>query len=197
MIRTGRLAAMVGVMAAVLTAGIAYGDLKLGDRAPKWSGLSGTDDAKHGLSDYAGAKVLVVVFTCNNCPVARAYEDRLIALETDYQPKGAQIVAIDVNHSGGEGLDDMKDRAKEKGFNFPYLNDPTQKSARDHGAKNTPHVFVFNKDRKLVYQGGIDDSMNESKVKRHYLRDALDAILAGKLPKEQETAHPGCGIKWK
>jgi peroxiredoxin len=195
MIRTGRLAATVAVMAAVCTAGIAYGELKLGDQAPKWSGLSGTDDAKHGLADYAGAKVLVVVFTCNNCPVAKAYQDRLIALQKNYQSKDVQVVAIDVNR--GEDLDAMKERAKEKGFNFPYLNDPTQKSAHDHGATNTPHVFVFNKDRKLVYLGGIDDSMSESKVKQHYLRDALDAILAGKPPAKQETAHPGCGIKWK
>ncbi len=195
MIRTGRLAATVGVMAAVLAAGSAYGELKLGGQAPKWSGLTGTDDVKHGLSDYAAAKVLVVVFTCNNCPVAKAYEERLIALQKDYQPKGVQVVAIDVNKN--EGLDAMKERAKEKGFNFPYLNDPTQKSAHDHGATNTPHVFVFNKARKLVYLGGIDDSMNESKVKQHCLRDALDAILAGKVPDKQQTAHPGCTIKWK
>jgi peroxiredoxin len=195
MIRTGRLAAMVGAMAVVLTAGIANGELKLGDRAPKWSRLSGTDDVKHGLSDYAGAKVLVVVFTCNNCPVAQAYQDRLIALEKDFQPKGVQVVAINVNK--GEGLDEMKERAKEKGYNFPYLNDPTQKSARDYGATNTPHVFVFNKDRNLVYLGGIDDNQTESEVKHHLLRDALDAILAGQAPAKQQTAHPGCGIKWK
>ncbi len=195
MIRTGRLAAMAGAMAAVLTAGIAYGDLKLGDQAPKWSGLSGTDDVEHGLSDYARAKVLVVVFTCNNCPVAQAYQDRLIALEKDYQQKGVQVVAIDVNK--GETLDGMKERAKEKGYNFPYLNDPTQKSAHAYGATNTPHVFVFNKDRKLVYLGGIDDNQTESKVKHAYLRQALDAILAGKAPAKQQTAHPGCGIKWK
>jgi peroxiredoxin len=193
--RTGRLAAMVAAVAAVLTAGIAYGDLKLGDQAPKWSGLSGTDDAKHGLSDYTRAKVLVVVFTCNNCPVAQAYQDRLIALEKDFQSKGVQVVAIDVNK--GEGLKQMKERAKEKGYNFPYLNDPTQKSAHDYGATNTPHVFVFNKDRKLVYLGGIDDNQTESKVEHAYLREALDAILAGEAPAKQETAHPGCGIKWK
>ena len=195
MIRTGRLAALVGVMAVAMTAGIAYGELQLGDQAPKWSGLRGTDDVQHGLSDYAGAKVLVVVFTCNNCPVAQAYQDRLIALAKDYQSKGVQVVAIDVNR--GEELEAMRERAKEKGYNFPYLNDPTQKSARDHGAKNTPHVFVFDKDRKLVYMGGIDDTMNEDNVKHHYLRDALDAILAGKLPDKPETPHPGCGIKWK
>jgi peroxiredoxin len=200
MIRTGRLAALVGVMAAMLTAGIAYGELKLGDPAPKWSGLSGTDDVQHGLSDYAGAEVLVVVFTCNNCPVAQAYQDRLIALQKDYQPKGVQVVAIDVNKT--EGLAEMKERAKEKDYNFPYLYDATQKSARDHGATTTPHVFLFDKDRKdrarkLVYVGGIDDQMNESKVEQHYLRDALDAVLAGKVPAKQKTAHPGCGIKWK
>jgi hypothetical protein len=106
-----------------------------------------------------------------------------------------QVVAIDVNK--GEGLKQMKERAKEKGYNFPYLNDPTQKSAHDYGATNTPHVFVFNKDRKLVYLGGIDDNQTESKVEHAYLREALDAILAGEAPAKQETAHPGCGIKWK
>jgi peroxiredoxin len=169
--------------------------LKLGDPAPKWSGLRGTDDAKHGLTDYAKAKVLVVVFTCNNCPVAKAYEDRLIALAKVYQSKGVQVVALDVNKN--EDLEEMKERAKEKEFNFPYLNDPSQKSARDHGATNTPHVFVFDKARKLVYLGGIDDNMDDSEVKHTYLRDALDSILAGKTPKKQQTAHPGYGIKWK
>jgi peroxiredoxin len=169
--------------------------LKLGDPAPQWSGLQGTDGAKHSLADYAKAKVLVVVFTCNNCPVAKAYEDRLIALAKDYQPKGVQVVALDVNKN--EDLEEMKDRAKEKEFNFPYLNDPSQDSARDHGATNTPHVFVFDSPRKLVYRGGIDDNMEASDVKHSYLRDALDAILADKTPEKQETAHPGCSIKWK
>ncbi len=136
MIRTGRLVAMVGAMAVVLTAGVAHGELKLGDRAPKWSGLKGTDDVKHGLSDYAGAKVLVVVFTCNNCPVAQAYQDRLIALEKDYRSKGVQVVAINVNK--GEGLKEMKERAREKGYNFPYLNDPTQKSAHEYRRDEHP-----------------------------------------------------------
>ena len=108
--------------------------LKIGDVGPVWTALTGTDDKSHSLGDYKDAKALVIVFTCNHCPVAKAYQKRLIALQNDYQDKGVQIVAICVNKGDADNLEAMKKRAIEAGFNFPYLYDETQKSGKDYGA---------------------------------------------------------------
>ena len=171
-------------------------DVKIGDAAPDWTGLVGVDGAKHSLSDYKDAKVAIVVFTCNHCPVAQAYQDRIIALQKDYKNKGVQVIAVNVNNIPDDTLDKMKERAKSKGFNFPYLYDSTQKIGHDYGATTTPHVFVLDKNRKLAYMGGIDDNMKPDEVKKHYLRDAVDALLAGKTPPETDTKHLGCSIKY-
>ena len=170
--------------------------LDVGDTAPDWSGIIGTDDAEHGLSDYADAKLIVLVFTCNHCPVAKAYEDRLVALQDDYKARGVQVVAVNVNNLPADRLDKMKERAAAKGFNFPYLYDATQKMGRDYGATCTPHAFVLCKERKIAYMGAIDDSMKADKVQKPYLRDALDALLDGKDPPEPQTKQFGCSIKW-
>ena len=129
-------------------------ELKIGDAAPDWTGIIGVDGARHGLADYKDAKVAVVVFTCNHCPVAQAYQDRLIALQKDYKNKGVQVIAVNVNNIPDDALDKMKERAKSKGFNFPYLYDSTQKIGHDYGATTTPHIFVLDKNRKLAYMGG-------------------------------------------
>lgn len=176
--------------------GLPAAELKIGDAAPKWSGIVGIDDKEHSLSDYDKAKAIVLVFTCNHCPVAVAYEDRLVALQKDYQDKGVQLVAVNVNTLAADRLDKMKERAKAKGFSFPYLYDESQKIGRDYGATCTPHVFVLDKDRKLAYMGAIDDTQAANKVKKHYLRDALDAILAGEKPAKATTKQFGCGIKY-
>ncbi len=173
------------------------GDLKIGDAAPFFSGIIGTDDKEHSLKDYQSDKLVVLVFTCNHCPVAQAYQDRLKALQKDYQEKGVQIVAVNVNNLDADKLDKMKARAKEKKYDFPYLYDASQKIGKDYGAKVTPHVFVLDKDRKVAYMGAVDDNMDESKVKKHLLRDAIDALLAGKEPKEKVTKQFGCGIKYE
>lgn len=169
---------------------------KLGEKAPDWSGIIGIDDAKHGLADYKKAKAVVVVFTCNHCPVAKAYEDRLVALQKDYEKKGVQLVAVNVNNLPADTLEPMKERAKEKKFKFPYLYDSSQQIGHDYGATKTPEVFLLDKERKLVYHGAIDDSMDAEKAETHHLRDALDAVLAGKEPPKAETAAFGCGIKY-
>lgn len=171
--------------------------LKVGDKAPDWKNLIGVDDKQHSLSDYKDAKVIVLVFTCNHCPVAKAYEDRLIALQKDYQDKGVQVIALNVNTIPEDRLDRMKVRAQEKGFNFPYLYDPTQATGHAYGAKVTPHVFVLDSERKIAYIGAIDDNIDVSKVKRNYLRDALDALLANKAPQTAETKAFGCSIKYE
>lgn len=172
-------------------------NLKTGDASPDWANLPGTDDAKHSLADYKDAKVLAVVFTCNHCPVATAYENRLIALQKDYKEKGVQLVAINCNKIGPDRLDKMKVRAKEKGFNFPYLYDESQASGRAYGALVTPHVFLLDSARKVVYQGAVDDNMNKNKVQQHFARDALDAVLAGKTPAKAQTTAFGCTIKYE
>jgi peroxiredoxin len=191
-----RIAALTAFV--LLTAVIARaGNLKIGDAAPTFSGIVGTDDKEHALKDYQSAKLVVLVFTCNHCPVAQAYQDRLMTLQKDYKEKGVQIVAVNVNNIDADKLDKMKERAKEKKFEFPYLYDASQKIGKDYGAKVTPHVFVLDKDRKLAYMGAVDDNMDESKVKKHLLKDALDALLAGKEPAEKVTKQFGCGIKYE
>jgi peroxiredoxin len=184
--------------AALLTATTVFAaSAKVGDPAPDFKGILGVDDKQHGLSDFADAKLVVLVFTCNHCPVAQAYEDRLIALQKDYQSKGVQVVAINVNNIPPDQFDKMKERAEAKGFNFPYLDDPTQKMGHDYGATNTPHVFLLDQKRKIVYMGAIDDAMKPEKVKKHYLRDAIDALLDGKEPPVAVTKQFGCGIKYE
>ena len=170
--------------------------LNIGDPAPDWSGIIGIDNAKHSLADYKKTKLLVVVFTCNHCPVAVAYEDRLIAIQKDYKDKGVQVVAVSVNNIPEDRLDKMKVRAEKKGFNFPYLYDETQKIGVDYGAEVTPHVFVLDAKRKVVYVGAIDDNMKADAVKAHFLRDALDALLVGKEPPKAVTKHFGCSVKY-
>jgi len=191
---------VLGVVAAVVVFFVVRAEaakLKIGDPAPSFSELIGVDDKKHSLSDYKDAKVIVLIFTCNHCPVAVAYEDRIIALQKDYKDKGVQVIAVNVNNIPADRLDQMKIRAEKKGFNFPYLYDETQKIARDYGAEVTPHVFVLCQQRKLAYTGAIDDSQNPEKVKTHFLREAIDALLAGKEPPQTVTKHFGCSIKYE
>jgi peroxiredoxin len=172
-------------------------DLKIGDAGPAFSGIIGTDDKEHALKDYESARLIVLVFTCNHCPVAQAYQDRLMKLQEDYKDKGVQVVAVNVNNIDADKLDKMKERAKEKKYDFPYLYDASQKLGKDYGAKVTPHVFVLDKDRKVAYIGAVDDNMDQSKVKKHLLCDAIDALLDGKEPKEAVTKQFGCAIKYE
>jgi peroxiredoxin len=169
----------------------------LGDPAPKFEGIVGVDDKKHSFDDYADAKALAVVFTCNSCPVAVAYEDRLIAVQKDYADKGVQLVAINVNNVEPDKLPAMKDRAEEKGFQFPYLYDPTQQVARDYGAKVTPHIFLLDGNRRLAYVGPVDDNVDGANASKPFLRDAIDAVLAEKTPETTEVEPVGCGIKYE
>jgi thiol-disulfide isomerase/thioredoxin len=187
----------VAAAVAFMAAGCFAAKLNVGDAGPDWSGIAGVDGKDHSLADYKNAKLVVVVFTCNHCPVAVAYEDRLVALQKEYKGKGVQFVAINCNNIAGDRLDDMKKRAKDKGFNFPYLHDSTQKSGRDYDAKVTPHVFLLDKARKVAYMGAIDDNMNAEKVKTKYLADALDALLDGKEPPKTSTPPTGCSIKYE
>ncbi len=203
MSREGKLFLALGLLSLGLALVLATpkdtvgGELKIGDAAPAWSGIIGVDDKKHSLADYQKAKLLVLVFTCNHCPVAVAYEDRLVELTKKYGPKGVQLVAVNVNNIPADRLDKMKERAEQKGFNFPYIYDESQKMGRDYGAKVTPHVFVLDKDRKIAYMGAVDDNMKADKVKDHSLSNALDALLKGETPPKQVTKQFGCTIKYE
>ncbi len=198
--QTAKHAVLVGAVALALASTALAGkynkQVSIGDKGAAWKDLIGIDDKKHGLEDLAKAKAVVVVFTCNHCPVATAYEDRLVKLSKDYGAKGVQVVAINVNNLPEDKLDKMKERAKAKGFTFPYLYDPSQKVAKDYGAAVTPHWFVLDGERKIAYMGAFDDNQNAGKVKERHVDKALDAILAGKQPEVTETRFLGCGIKF-
>lgn len=175
-------------------------NLKIGDKAIAFT-LPGVDGKRHALGDYAGKKAVVVIFSCNHCPYVRAWEDRIIQIQSDYAGKGVQLVAINANDAvkyPDDSFPKMQERAKEKGFNFPYLYDESQEVARAYGAERTPEVFLFDQGGILRYHGTVDDNYEDPKaVKSHYLRDALDAVLAGKTPATPETPPKGCTIKWR
>ncbi len=174
--------------------------LKIGDKAIPFA-LPGVDDEEHSLADYSDKAVAVVVFSCNHCPYVRAWEDRMVRIQADYAGKGVQLLAISANDATkypDDSFPKMKERAREKGFNFPYLYDETQEVARFYGAERTPEVFVFNNAGILQYHGAIDDNYDDpGAVTQQYLRDALDAVLAGQTPAVTETPPVGCTIKWK
>lgn len=168
--------------------------------APDFS-LKGTDGKTYALSSFKDAKALVVIFSCNHCPYVQAYEGRMIQIQGDYAAAGVRLAAINSNDDADypeDSFDNMVRRARKEGFNFPYLRDDSQAVAKAYGATHTPHLFVFGPDRRLAYTGKIDDNWRDpSAVKRHHLREALDAILAGKAPPVTETHAVGCTIKWR
>jgi peroxiredoxin len=170
--------------------------LNIGAKAPDFSAVPGIDDKKHSLGEFKDAKAVVVVFTCNHCPVAVAYEDRLVALQKEFKKRGVQFVAICSNPEDTDTLPELKTRAESKKFNFPYLHDDGQKVGRGYGAAVTPHVFLLDRDRRIAYMGAIDDNMVADKVKEHYLSDAIEAVLAGKPVETTETRQFGCGIRY-
>jgi peroxiredoxin len=182
--------------------------LEIGAAAPDFS-LPGVDGKTYSLADFKDANILVVVFTCNHCPTAQAYEERIKQLAADCKDRGAAVVAIQPNDPAavrldelgytdlGDSLEDMKIRAADHGFNFPYLYDgETQATARAYGPAATPHVFIFDRERKLRFCGRIDDHENPAKTKTHDTRDALDAMVAGKPVPVETTKTFGCSIKW-
>jgi peroxiredoxin len=168
----------------------------IGDKAPQFADLEGTDGKRHGLPDFADAKVLVVAFTCNTCPMARSYEKRFVEFAREYQDDGVTFVAINCNTGPADRLEAMKERASERGFEFPYLHDPSQAVGRAYGATVTPHLFVLDKNRRIAYMGAFDDKQDPAKVKRRYVRDATDALLAGREPEIAETRQFGCAIQY-
>jgi peroxiredoxin len=181
--------------------------LEIGDAAPDFK-LPGVDGKDYSLADFSKSKLLAVLFTCNHCPTAQAYEDRILQLYADYKDKGVALVAISPNDAlavrldelgyteYGDSLEDMKKRAKDRGFEFPYLYDgETQKTSLAYGVLATPQIYVFDQARKLRYVGRIDDS-DVKTVTSHDARNAIDALLAGKPVPVEKTRVFGCSTKW-
>lgn len=182
--------------------------LKIGSPAPDFN-LPGIDGKKHSLKEYAGSKVLAIIFTCDHCPVAQMYEKRIKQLVTDYKDKGVAIVAINPNDPKavhlsemgytdlGDSLAEMKIRAQYRHFNFPYLSDgDTQSVALKYGPTATPHAFIFDEERKLRYEGRIDSNPREELATKHEARAALDALLAGQPVAVTDAPAMGCSTKW-
>jgi thiol-disulfide isomerase/thioredoxin len=177
---------------------IAADELAIGAKGADFN-LKGTDGQMHSLESVKGEKGTAVVFTCNECPFSKGYEDRLIALAKEYQVKGIGFVAINANDSKivpGDGFEFMVKRAKDKNLPYPYVLDETQAIATAYGAKVTPHVFLLDASGKLVYRGRVDDSLERDKVKTHDFAAALEALSSGQPVKVAETKAFGCGVKY-
>ncbi|WP_276498681.1 thioredoxin family protein [Pontibacter litorisediminis] len=191
----------VGALLAAVPASNGY---QVGDTARDFR-LKNVDGKMVSMADYKDAKGFIVTFTCNTCPYSVAYEDRLIALHNKYAPKGYPVIAInpnDVSASPKDSFADMQQRAQEKKFPFPYLQDETQEITRAYGATRTPHLYVVQKQNdgkyKVAYIGTIDDnSRDASKVGKKYAEAALDELVAGKAVSQPHTKAIGCTIKWK
>jgi len=182
--------------------------LEIGAQAPDFK-LPGVDGKFYSLADFSNAKALVIVFTCNHCPTAQAYEDRIKSVATDYRNKGVALVAVSPNSPLGllyeelgytdlnDDYEAMQQRAKDKQFDFPYLYDgDTQETSLQYGPVATPHAFVFEGQRKLVYQGRLDATEKPGKANAEDLRAALDAVLAGVPVANPVTKSFGCSTKW-
>ena len=182
--------------------------LPIGSKAIDFS-LPGVDGKTYSLKDFASSKVLVIIFTCNHCPTAQAYEDRIKQMVIDYSSKGVSVIAISPNDplsvrldemgytDVGDSFEDMKIRAKDQQFNFPYLYDgENSKLSMKYGPQATPHVFIFDQERILKYTGRIDDGEKPGTAKTHDTRAAIDALVGGKPVPVEKTKTFGCSIKW-
>jgi peroxiredoxin len=202
------LAILTFAIAGVAQAQTAHPILPIGAQAPNFE-LPGVDGKIHKLSDYASSPVLVVVFMCNHCPIAQMYEQRVQKLYNDYKDKGVAVVAIEGNDPKAlrideldssdisDTLDEMKIRVAYKNLTYPYLYDgDTQSVTRAYGPQATPHVFVFDQDRKLRYEGRFDSNFRIENVKSTEAVDAVNALLAHKDPAVTHTGVFGCSTKW-
>jgi peroxiredoxin len=196
---------MISLFLIVLAVNTSFGEgYKIGDQAADFK-LKNVDGKYISLGDFSNAKGFVVVFTCNNCPYARAYQDRILALDKEFKTKGFPVIAINPNDPAiepADSYDAMVARAKDKGYTFPYLFDEKHEIFRLYGATNTPHAFVLKKDAqgKLIvkYIGALDDNYQDaSAVKKPYLENAVNALLSGKDPEPSSTKAIGCGVKSK
>lgn len=191
------LASVMLCMAIVLHA-VDNPGLKVGDKAPDFR-LKNVDGKMVGMADYKDAKGFIVIFTCNHCPYAVAWEDRIIELHRRFAPEGYPVIAINPNDPAVQPEDSeaaMKQRAEEKAFPFAYLFDEGQKVFPQYGATKTPHVYLLDKDKVVRYIGAIDDNFSDAAaVEKHFLADAITALKEGRTPEPAVTRAVGCSIK--
>lgn len=191
------LLAVAATLAATSPARTGY---EVGDTVADFK-LKNVDGKMVSLADYKTAKGFIVIFDCNTCPISKAYNERIIGLNKKYAEKGFPVIAINPNTASGhagETMEEMARIAKSKGYTFPYLVDETQSVTATFGATNTPHVFVLTKDLKVAYIGAIDNNTrNASAADKHFVDDAIDALLGGKEVPVTKTKAVGCSIKWK
>ena len=173
--------------------------LALGSAAPDFS-LPAVDGSTKSLAGYGDAPLLALVQSCNHCPWVQAWEGRMSELQREYGERGFRLVAVSSNDAERfpeDSFPAMRERAREQGFAFDYVYDESQELAQALGAERTPEVFLFDADRRLVYHGAIDDNRDDSAVERRYLRDAIEAVLAGGSPDPADTPAVGCTLKWR
>jgi peroxiredoxin len=173
--------------------------LAIGERAPGFE-LPDTDGATHSLADAEDAPVTVVFWTCNHCPYALAWHDRLVDAAAEYSPRGVRFFAVNSNDAErypADSYEAMRQRVAEEGWPLPYLHDESQEAARAWGAKVTPHVYVLDSDHRLRYQGAPDPDYQEPAHNASWLREAIDSVLAGGELERPETDPVGCSVKWK
>ena len=172
--------------------------LSIGDTAPVWSNLPGTDGKSHSLADYKGKAAVVLVFTCASCPTAVDYEDRINDLAKRLGgPNGkVAVVAVCVNRVKGDSIAELTERAKQREFAFDYLHDESQKIAKDYGAIFTPEFYVLGRDRKLVYMGAFDDKTDAALVQQRHVETAITAVLKDEPPAVKETIARGCRVRY-
>lgn len=194
---------LFSVVIALLLSSVALAQYKTGDQARDFK-LKNIDGKMVSMSKFKEAKGFIVVFTCNHCPWSQAYEQRIVELDKKYKDKGYPVIAINPNdpdQQPEDSFDEMKKRAKAKGYTFPYLVDDTQDVTRDYGATRTPHVYVLNKEEgKMVvrYIGAIDDNTEfPDKVSKRYVEDAINDLIDGVYVRNGNTKAVGCTIKWK
>lgn len=167
--------------------------LNIGDKAPDFS-LQNVDGTMISLTNYRDAKGFIVIFACNNCPYAQAYQERIASLHTSFSNQGFPFIAINTSDT----MEEIVARATEKKYPFPYLHDETQDITRAFGATKTPHAFVLKKDKTVAYIGAIDNNYkNAAGVDQHYVKDAVEALLENREVPVKTTKSIGCSIKWK
>ena len=169
----------------------------IGSDAPDWKYLQGADGKLHSLSDYKDNDILVVAFLCNKCPCVKGYETRFNRFTEQFAQHGVKFVGINSSIGELENLEAMKQRASDGKMKFDYLRDETQKVARGFSATSTPHVFILDKHRKVVYSGAFDDNRSESLVKSHFVIDSVKAMLNGEPVPVEKTQQFGCTITYR
>jgi peroxiredoxin len=195
---------MIKSLLLIITAGLLSFSpgYEVGDTASDFK-LKNVDGKMISLADYTSAKGFIIAFDCNQCPVSKAYNERIQALHEKYAPLGYPLIAINPNSNPdkkeGESFEDMVKQANKKGYKFPYLYDEAQQTVKAFGATNTPHIFVLNKvgsEFKVAYIGAIDDNTRSaSNAKARYVEEAVDALIAGKAVATPKTKAVGCGVK--